>query len=424
MKKIIIYQVLISLLLVSCSTNKVKNDLEKEGLKGKVKSVQSALFNSSEQLGETVRGNLIHYDDLKSYNEKGYLIEIVKYWDEWVKIFLFKSNDINSKADIETYHYNDKNLLTEIVNKDIKTLCEYNEKNQMIQSKLYDNSNGQLRSTTTFIYDEYGNPIESIDQSIGNSKRDKTTFKYEYDNNHHIIKSVENKLNDYSIIKEFNKNNNLTVERKIVGKVDSLNNLQEVMTEENLYTYNDKNQLIKEFHKNSDGTNQIENHYGKKGLLISSHDFGNSVNTSYDNEITYEYDSHDNWIKKIYKYADNSCRYEEREINYYNEPEKSEFKDLMANMKQQRKIEQACNVEVAAANVNVYMNMFYPDWKICTEIKITSLGDCKFNAQFQVIDPHMKEAGVISKEQIVAELDLSVENYTKFNFKIIRGTMY
>jgi len=70
------------------------------------------------------------------------------------------------------------------------------------------------------------------------------------------------------------------------------------------------------------------------------------------------------------------------------------------------------------------MSLNYPDWQICTEIKATNIGDCKFNVQFQVINPHMKEAGVISKEQIVAEIDLSIDNYTKYNFRIIRGTIY
>ena len=407
-KKLIIYPLLASLLLASCSSNKIENDLKKEGLKGEVKSVQEAHFDCSAQFSKASLENLKMYDDLKIYNKNGYLAE-VKYDAESSLIKNF-GKYLNYEADVTTYRYNDKSLLIEVLLADFKRLYEYNEKNEMTQVKQYNNLNGKLESTLTYTYDEHSNPVKKIEQSTMYSKKDITTFKYEYDNKHNIIKSIATKNNEHSISKEYNKNNQLIVERKFVKRLDSSYNSQEIMTEEYLYTYNDKNLLIKE-------SIQKENKIREKV------------------EYLYEYDRHGNWIKKIKKSNNECVMVTKREINYYNEPEKSEIKTLRASVirlikevaaqkELQEKIEQFCNEESAIENVAYYMSLNYPDWKISTKIRATKIGDCKFNIQFQVINPYLSHYGYVTKEQIVAEIDLSIENYTKYNFKVIRGTLY
>ncbi|GHV05562.1 hypothetical protein FACS189416_5350 [Bacteroidia bacterium] len=86
-----------------------------------------------------------------------------------------------------------------------------------------------------------------------------------------------------------------------------------------------------------------------------------------------------------------------------------------------------CNLDYARKLVLNYMSLNYPDWKICTEVKVTNIsglfGDCIFNIQFQVINPHL--TFYIDKKQIVAELTFfQIHNYERYNLEIIRGTMY
>lgn len=323
----------------------------------------------------------------------------------------------------------------------------------MILEKRYYTTSGALGYTKAYKNDEFGNPIEIVTNTTGEesaemytgkknftkiNRTEKYLYKYEYDSKNNVAKSVEDKIptetyfEKYSIVKEYDKNQNILSERKIVQRADSLDNMVDMVSKEDLYSYDAENRLVKEIHierwsPNTPNINKetITHEYDSNGKLIHSLDEVMNPDSEYAIHITYEYDKHDNWIKKIYK-NENGCVIIKREINYYDEPEKTELTALLEKVKEQRLIEQYCSIESARQHVEYYMNLNYPDWEICTEIKITKINPCVFNVQFQVINPHttMRQYGIIDKEQIIAEVDLSIENYSKFNFRIVRGTLY
>jgi len=323
----------------------------------------------------------------------------------------------------------------------------------LILEKRYYTTSGALGYTKAYKNDEFGNPIEIVTNTTGEesaemytgkknftkiNRTEKYLYKYEYDSKNNVAKSVEDKIptetyfEKYSIVKEYDKNQNILSERKIVQRADSLDNMVDMVSKEDLYSYDAENRLVKEIHierwsPNTPNINKetITHEYDSNGKLIHSLDEVMNPDSEYAIHITYEYDKDDNWIKKIYK-NENGCVIIKREINYYDEPEKTELTALLEKVKEQRLIEQYCSIEPARQHVEYYMNLNYPDWEICTEIKITKINPCVFNVQFQVINPHttMRQYGIIDKEQIIAEVDLSIENYSKFNFRVVRGTLY
>jgi serine/threonine-protein kinase len=113
---------------------------------------------------------------------------------------------------------------------------------------------------------------------------------------------------------------------------------------------------------------------------------------------------------------------------------KIESERRMAELKRKRRVE-ICNEDFAKQTIRQYMSLNYPDWKICTEIKVTDInidkgglffstnGDCVFNVQYQVINPHMPY--IIDKEQIIIKLSFhDYYNYERYTLQIIRGRMY
>ena len=75
MKKIIL-AILSVLRLVSCKQSEKKNDLTKENLKGKVKSIKETTYEAVEKFGQIEKSDVL-YDRsyFTIYNEKGNIIE-------------------------------------------------------------------------------------------------------------------------------------------------------------------------------------------------------------------------------------------------------------------------------------------------------------------------------------------------------------
>ena len=130
MKKVLL---LFLVLVLSCSTNKKENDLEKKNLKGNVKYVREILFTTIDKFGEI------------------------------------------SKGDIES----DNNSYT-----------LYNNKGNKIELNVY-NSDGSLDYKYTYKYDDKGNKIEWNVYNSDGSLNYKETSKYVYDSNNNWIKKFE-----------------------------------------------------------------------------------------------------------------------------------------------------------------------------------------------------------------------------------------
>ena len=152
--KFLIRLLAVMVVVYSCQDSKAqKNDWEKEGLKGKVKSVKEVEYNTIDTLGQIQKGILRHHL-LKIFNKKGYLIE--RYYFESDK------DTLESKV---MYKYDDKWKLLEASrlkpNKSLfsKTVYKYDDNGKTVEENQY-NSVGEIFHKDIFKRDTLGNFIE------------------------------------------------------------------------------------------------------------------------------------------------------------------------------------------------------------------------------------------------------------------------
>lgn len=215
------------LLFFSCNnSNKVKNDIERRNLNGKVKSITENSYQAVEKFGEIVKGEKIvdfvnKENRITSFNEKGYLTEDTSLFH--IKYKYNKQNKIIEENYGEGmkmfYKYNDKGFILEenqYQNKDLvqKTKCICDKKGNVIERNYYE-GNGKFRSKEkiTFKDNEYvsksynadgtleyssksdknGNEIESIHyDSYGNIEN---KWIYKYDENNQKIEFIDSTIN-------------------------------------------------------------------------------------------------------------------------------------------------------------------------------------------------------------------------------------
>lgn len=292
------------LFMIGCNTNKskIETDLEKQGFKGKVKSIKSTTYKAMEKFGEIQKGEEV--DKLLSiFNEMGNFTERI----------YSKNGKIDSKR---TYIYN-------------------NQRN-IIDKKEYD-SDGNLKLQTTYDYDEKGNKIE--ENTFGRFETKKTTYKYDDKGREveslitfsfqgidgsvelRITKEYDQKGN---VIEEKNYNNrNQLSNRNIFTYDERGNRIKEIFIdlntneseEKNIYTYDKNNKKIeiqKYISKNLSEKTTIK--YDEKGNILEEHIIDFNRNTLF--KIVYKNNKIGNPIKKIY--YNNEIPYLIEEIEYYN----------------------------------------------------------------------------------------------------------
>lgn len=294
------------LFMIGCNTNKskIETDLEKQGFKGKVKSIKSTTYKAMEKFGEIQKGEEV--DKLLSiFNEMGNFTERI----------YSKNGKIDSK---QTYIYN-------------------NQKN-IIDKKEYD-SDGILKLQTTYDYDEKGNKIE--ENTFGRFETQKTTYKYDDKGREveslitfsfqgidgsvelRITKEYDQKGN---VIEEKNYNNrNQLSNRNIFTYDERGNRIKEIFIdlntneseEKNIYTYDKNNKKIeiqKYISKNLSEKTTIK--YDEKGNILEEHIIDFNRNTLF--KIVYKNNKIGNPIEKIYYNNEIPYLIEEIEIEYYN----------------------------------------------------------------------------------------------------------
>lgn len=84
----------------------------------------------------------------------------------------------------------------------------------------------------------------------------------------------------------------------------------------------------------------------------------------------------------------------------------------------QKKAE-TCNEEQALLDFKSYMRFYYPDWRIFGKPVVQEQSDCTYRIQFTTLDPHIR----YEREVIIVEISYNYD-YTKYNFRTIRGTLY
>lgn len=315
--------VLFSILSIACDSEKRENDLTRENLKGKVKSVKEISYYTEEKFGDPIKSEKYNQAELY-FNEQGYFTEKNKHFKTETqsketfkynnqgniieKKEFFNSSWLNStRITTYTYQYDDKeNLIEEKENDENEKLksrkvFKYDKKNNKTQYEWY-GSDENLWEKYTYKYDERGNQIELNEFSADNILMRKYIYKYDEKGNQ-IEESKYNsdgKLEEKFIFKYDNNNNK--IEEKLY---DSDGKLEKKV----VYSYN-KGNLIEEKSYNSSDllTNEWTCKYDDKA---NKREIRQNSYSSY-GKLLYS---------KFYKYDERGNIIQNEEIKIHNTPQ-------------------------------------------------------------------------------------------------------
>lgn len=296
-------------IFITCSLaftgEKIKNDLEKENLKGMVKTIRENNYNLHDN--ETDSSWLD--GDTRDYNKKGNITDdeifsmdssfsgdssIIKAFDLLKKRF-FKydsKNKLMGWDDSDFHNY----LYKTILNDFHKNILNYDKKGNVVEDGDYDytnNPDGILIEKETFNYDDKGNLSETKWYDSNDSMVSKETDTY--DDKGNIIESDKylyshgNHSIPYSSTCLYDKKGN-----KIDEKYNPLCVMYDRQIGEAKYLYDAQGNVIHQLYYNA-----------------------KDYSFSFDRTYTYTYDKYGNWLTKI-KFKNNIPIYlEKREITYY-----------------------------------------------------------------------------------------------------------
>lgn len=261
MRKILI--LLLIALSSSCalSKNKELNDLEKENLKGNVRSVATFEYKATTKFGEVEKGEVNNTtftkNHIKIYNDKGNIEEELYFFGlDPLMMYKYYYNDDNDIDYINDYQ-NSSETFTEKTPLNSKTIHKYNQQKQLISKNRYD-KDGSVENKEDFFYDEYGILIKSFDKLI-HGTYDATPYKYEYtDSTKKIIRHspVDTNLvlgyqifSGHNEIERYNKNDATSIYTRdkngdIVNTLIKLDDKDIEMNIKSYYKYDEKGNWI------------------------------------------------------------------------------------------------------------------------------------------------------------------------------------
>lgn len=309
--KNLVWCFLVLLLTISCSNEKTENDLSKENLFGKVKSVETTTFYAVDSLGTIVKDGISTRIPtiLNTYNEFGNL-ETTK------KFILENPNRYNEKV----YYYNNLNKLVEekfyLPNDSLsnEVFYKYDDNDNLIE---WITNNDDKRFNLKYIlkYDSQNNLIEELVYADSTYiYRGKEVYKY-----HNKTKKMF-RYNPKGVLRKeiiYDKN------KKIIEEIeyDSLKNVTAKWT----YNYDNKGNKIEEnwFKTDTILDFKIVFKYDKYNNPIEKIRFSNKNIASSGDIYEYEYDKKGNWIKKTHFQSLHSAH---NKLFYFPKfPPKSEF---------------------------------------------------------------------------------------------------
>lgn len=271
--------ILLSLLFVSsiCFGQK-KNDWQKNGLKGRVKSITTTVYNATEKFGEPVKG------------------------------------EIKEKSEIVTIQFDTKGMIIH-PEKGANTVYKYDTKGNKIEETSYGSDNSTIISKSIYKYDASGNVIEEI--------------KYNSDG-----ELTEKKVNTYDA------NGNLLVSKKNGSLFNGTRNQGQSLVSK--YKYDAYGRIIQySVGIGDNGELGSENYkYDTKGDIVeTTAETFNGVNVK--KTYKYTYDANGNWTTKVsfsssaymnMKADTKADEITERVIEYHKDPAQieKEYKELIA----------------------------------------------------------------------------------------------
>lgn len=187
-KALMLLALFINCIVLSCNKKSIKNDLEKENLKGNIVSVKITNYYVTEKFGEPVKGEMACVDlDVCSV--------------------LTKYNDLGNKIEFSEYTSYGNSFITKV---------KYNEKNQKIEQNRYTPVEGKRVMQFKLKYDLNGNCIEESSDAGYLVKR-----QYDEHNNlkKELIKDWQTKeFNETTFF--YNENNEIITEKYSQGKTE------------------------------------------------------------------------------------------------------------------------------------------------------------------------------------------------------------
>lgn len=396
MKKII-WICTVIIILGSCSNNSfTDNDLTKDNLRGNVVSIVTIVYDAKQKFGEIVKDevqtNLLQKNFIKTYNNKGYLLEfiplfgmepLIHYKMYYIKegiIEYYDCLELNGELNSKFIHKYDQNGK-------LDKICKYNPNGELeFETNHYYNPSGDLFQTIKI--DD--NPIITQYEYIGDSIMIAEQF-------FHKGLGVPNILID---LKKF-KND------KLFEK-----------------TTRDKEKSTYEYNKFGDISREYVNSYRLDTML------------SFNIEYEYTYDEIGNWVKLI-KYAtlNNSDRIIPasvtlRDIVYWDKYKKqtdpmiiynqSIFKREYDKNRLAKNEETYCNEETVIRNIKDYFEFYNPEVEIIENtIKISSLNNCMYKVRLIIQNREL----FYIKKVIVLKFNY-VNDFKEYEINIISESTY
>lgn len=282
------------------------------GLKGSIKSTIQKSYTAIDSFGiATKKSKIPNQRIINNFNKKGLLLEEITYRKK--QLFTKKTNVYNKKGKkIENRSYyavKDSLILSYIINfKNTK-----NNLNSSEHYSVYSSGNKQLDATQEYKYNKNGNLTETVVYLPNESIETKTIYKY-YDKQNLwlVINKYSGNGNIKKIIKEYQKPKKTIIEEYLDKELSDTeiiiydkNNYiidkqssdsENIFSKSSIFTFNKNGNTLKQIEKQTKyGTIEYEDYY----------------------TISYEYDKHMNWIKKIISVNGSYSSIFEREIIYF-----------------------------------------------------------------------------------------------------------
>lgn len=202
-------------------------------------------------------GKISQTHPIRSISEKGYFAAYVN--------GVLKADSPDYPDMESSYSFNDKGYPIRYLN-DSESNAQpmeafvYNDKNQLIEKKIYNDLTQKPSIIVVYIYDDNGRLIQS--RNTGGSIGEEEVCTYLY-NAKGMLSGINN--NGYFTYYTYNENGD------IIREVSQLDGIPDIITDFK-YKYDSKKRIVEKTSVRSDGTGETEK---------------------------YEYDEYDNWIRKI-----------------------------------------------------------------------------------------------------------------------------
>ncbi len=319
--KILLISWLPIIILTGLTNAKEKSDGKNDRLKGKAKSCVKMVYNAKNISGKVEKGDVAQNKIVLVFNDKGRITEQHNYNTDGsfsVK-YLFKYNDKGNLIEINQYNA-DGGLVSKKV---------YDGKENLLDSKEYFSSDGNVTGRTTNRYDDKGRLIETEEYNVNGTFK----YTYRYDDRGNLIEE-----NHYNTNGNLDDKNTLTYRYNEKG-----NKIEETHYDGgsvSFYRYNNNGNLIEERYSPSFTARKactykkVMERCGHGGCGAESYctyqydGEGNKIKANCNgDQITYRYDSngheieescgspsHKPWYQSIHQYDDKDNLIKEKRI--------------------------------------------------------------------------------------------------------------